>query len=155
MQPPLPVRRPRRNRSTESWRLLAQETYLLPHQLVYPLFVTERPTTPIGSMPGISRYSLSDLLIEIEEAMRLGIRAINLFCHIPEEKKDPIGSEAYRDNSLLTTAITAVKTRFPELLVMADIALDPFTSHGFDGILDQSGYVVNDETLAGPSKNVS
>lgn len=151
--PPLfPTRRPRRNRSTESWRLLGQETYLLPHQLVYPVFVTEEATTPIRSMPGIFRFSLSDLLGEIEEAMGLGIKALNLFCHVPEAKKDPIGSEAYQENTLLTNSITAIKTRFPDLLLMADIALDPFTSHGLDGIIDEKGYVKNDATLVALAK---
>lgn len=143
---PIP-RRPRRNRSTDAWRTLATETHLLPHHLVYPVFVTEQQASPIKSMPGICRLPISDLLFDLEKALFLGIRAINLFCHIDDAKKDHFGSESAAQNGLLTTAIRAIKARFPELLVMADIALDPFTTHGLDGLIDESGYVLNDPTL--------
>jgi porphobilinogen synthase len=98
-------------------------------------------------MPGIFRLALEDLFEEIEETLSLGIQAINLFCHIPDHKKDPVGSEAYRPDSLLPTSIREIKKRFPELLVIADIALDPFTSHGLDGLVNEHMYVVNDPTL--------
>ena len=94
-------RRLRRNRSTSAWRELATETRLSASQFISPLFVTEGPTKAIGSMPGISRLSIEDLISETEELLKLGIRAVNLFCHIPHEKKDPFGLEAYRSDGLL------------------------------------------------------
>ena len=140
-------RRPRRNRSTDAWRELVTETVLKSSQLVYPVFVTEQECTPIASMPGIFRLPIEDLLEEIEEILSLGIRAINLFCHIPDTKKDAMGTEAYRANSVLTKAICTLKKQFPELLVIADIALDPFTDHGLDGLINEHMYVVNDPTI--------
>jgi porphobilinogen synthase len=98
-------------------------------------------------MPDIFRLPIEDLLEEIEEILSLGIRAINLFCHIPDDKKDSMGTEAYRTNSLLPRAIRAIKKQFPELLVIADIALDPFTDHGLDGLINEHMYVVNDPTI--------
>jgi porphobilinogen synthase len=141
------LRRPRRNRSSPAWRGLVTETHLNPSQLVYPVFLTEGPCAAIISMPGIFRLPVDDLFEEIEEALSLGIQAINLFCHIDDHKKDAIGSEAYCTNGLLPTAIREIKKRFPELLVIADIALDPFTSHGLDGLINENMYVVNDPTL--------
>lgn len=141
------VRRPRRNRSKEAWRDLITETHLHTSELVLPLFVTEGELTPIASMPGIFRLPIDDLLEEVEEALSLGIRAINLFCHIGDHKKDAIGSEAYRKDSLFYRAIQKVKSTFPEILVIADIALDPFTDHGLDGLVDEHLTVVNDPTL--------
>lgn len=140
-------RRLRRNRSSAAWRALVEEHSLSASHLVSPLFVTEGPSTPIPSMPGISRLSIHDLLGEIEDILRLGIRAVNLFCHVADQKKDPMGTEAYSVNGLLPRAIRAIKSRFPELLVIADIALDPFTSHGFDGLVNDTFYVVNDATV--------
>ncbi len=141
------IRRPRRNRASEAWRGLVTETLLKPSQLVYPVFVTEGPCVPIASMPGVFRLPVEDLLEEIEELLTVGIQAINIFCHIHNKKKDAIGTEAYRTDGLLPTAIQEVKRRFPELLVIADIALDPFTSHGLDGLIDEDMYVVNDPTI--------
>jgi porphobilinogen synthase len=141
------LRRPRRNRSTHAWRALVTETHLKASQLVYPVFVTEGTCAAIASMPGIFRLPIEDLLEEIEEILSLGIQAINIFCHIPDHKKDAIGTEAYRTDGLLPIAIQEIKKRFPELLVIADIALDPYTSHGLDGLINESMYVVNDPTL--------
>ena len=140
-------KRPRRNRSMSAWRELAAETRLSAAQLISPLFVTEGPSKAIGSMPGVSRLSIEDLISETEELLKLGICAVNLFCHVPHERKDPLGLEAYRPDGLLPTAIKALKRRFPELLVMVDIALDPFTDHGFDGLVDERLAVLNDPTL--------
>jgi porphobilinogen synthase len=98
-------------------------------------------------MPGVIRFSLHDLLGEVEELLKLGVRAVNLFCHIPNEKKDPFGCEAYRSDGPLPRAIKMLKERFPGLLVIADIALDPFTDHGFDGLVDERLAVLNDPTL--------
>jgi len=141
-------KRPRRNRSTAAWRSLTTENHLRPEQFVYPLFVTEeKRSSPIESLPGVSRLPLKALLKEIEEAASLGIKAVNLFAHVGKGKKDAVGSEAYHPGAILYTAIRAIKEEFPEVLVMADIALDPFTDHGFDGLLDEKGRVLNDPTL--------
>jgi len=141
-------KRMRRNRTNSAWRALATENRLHKEQLVYPLFVTEeKKASPIKSLPGISRLPLKALLQEIEEAASLGIQAINLFAHIDEKKKDAAGSEAYHPGATLYTAIRTIKAEFPEILLMADIALDPFTDHGFDGLLDEKGRVLNDPTL--------
>jgi porphobilinogen synthase len=98
-------------------------------------------------MPGVFRWPIRDLLIEIEQLTSVGICAVNLFCHIPDQRKDNQGSEAYRADGLLAMAIRHVKKAFPELLVMADIALDPFTDHGLDGLIDHQNIVLNDPTL--------
>ena len=140
-------KRPRRNRSTSAWRGLVTETQLSASQFISPLFVTDGPSMAIGSMPGVVRFSLRDLPGEVEELLKLGVRAVNLFCHIPQEKKDRFGCEAYRSDGLLPRAIKMLKEQFPELLVMADIALDPFTDHGFDGLVDEQLSVLNDPTL--------
>ena len=140
-------KRPRRNRSTSAWRGLVEETRLHPSQFISPLFVTEGASKAIVSMPGVTRLSIDALIAETEELLKLGIRAVNLFCHVPHEKKDSFGLEAYRTEGLLPAAIRALKNRFPELLVIADIALDPFTDHGFDGLVDERLRVLNDPTL--------
>jgi porphobilinogen synthase len=144
----LPIsKRPRRNRSTSAWRGLVTENALHASQFIAPLFVTDGPSVAIGSMPGVVRFSLHDLPKEVEELLKLGVRSVNLFCHIPNEKKDPFGSEAYQADGLLPRAIKMLKERFPGLLVIADIALDPFTDHGFDGLVDERLTVLNDPTL--------
>jgi porphobilinogen synthase len=103
-------------------------------------------------MPGVFRYPLPHLLREIEEAASLGVHAFNIFCFIPDNKKDAIGSEAYNANGLFPRAIKTIKKEFPELLLMIDIALDPFTDHGFDGLVNDQGYVVNDPTVIALSR---
>lgn len=141
-------RRPRRNRTSDSWRGLAQETRLAASQLIAPLFVMNTPgKQPISSMPGIYRHSIDSLLQEIEELQAYGVQAVNLFCYNENEKKDHLGTEAYRTGNLLQRSIQAIKSRFPKVLVLADIALDPFTSHGHDGLIDASGIVLNDPSL--------
>jgi len=142
------VRRPRRNRATSSWRALVQETDLLPRHLIYPVFVTdEKKKQAIPSLRGVYRLPIAAVLKEIDEAISLGITSVNLFCYVPKEEKDAIGSAAYREDGLLPRAIRAIKERFPDVLLIADIALDPFTDHGFDGLIDAAGGVMNDPTL--------
>jgi porphobilinogen synthase len=143
------MRRPRRNRQTSAIRGLVQETHLHPSQLVSPLFIVEghHQNQPILSMPGISRYSLDLLLREVLHLYQLGIRAVDLFCYVPAEKKDPEGSEAIRENNLLQQAVRLLKQEIPDLCVMVDIALDPFTTHGHDGVLNDRGTIDNDATL--------
>lgn len=145
----LPIRRPRRNRQTAAIRSLVQENYLHANQLVAPLFVVEGQSQqqPIRSMPGIHRYSLDLLIKEIHSLYRLGIRAVNLFCYVPSEKKDPSGSEAIKEGNFLQEAIRFIKNEIPDMCLMADVALDPFTDHGHDGVLDGRGNVDNDSTL--------
>lgn len=142
-------RRPRRNRLTAAIRNLVQETHLHPSQLVSPLFMVEGKSQQqsIASMPGIFRYSLDLLVDEVMCLHRLGIGAVDLFCYIPNEKKDERGSEAIREGNLLQQAIRLIKQEIPDLCVMVDIALDPFTSHGHDGIVNENGIIENDKTL--------
>ncbi|GAB4234368.1 MAG: porphobilinogen synthase [Chlamydiales bacterium] len=102
---------------------------------------------PIPSMPGIDRYTIDLLMKEVDKLYSLGIRAIDLFCLVPQERKDSLGSEALRRGNLLQESIQAVKAHLPSMCVMVDIALDPYTEHGHDGVLDELGDVDNDATL--------
>lgn len=142
-------KRPRRNRKSAAIRDLIQETYLHSHHLVAPLFVLEgeNKRIPIESMPGIFRYSIDLLVQEVLELYQLGIRGIELFPVIAAEKKDAFGSEALRTNNLNERAVKAIKKACPDICVIVDIALDPFTDHGHDGLVDDEGNVLNDQTL--------
>lgn len=144
----LPIRL-RRNRKSNAIRALLQETRLHPSDFVSPLFVLEGHNTQqeIASMPGVSRLSIDRLLHEAEELMSFGVQAVDLFTVIPHEKKNPMGSEALKENNLLVRSITALKAEFPQLCIMADIALDPFTDHGHDGLVNSEGEILNDATL--------
>jgi porphobilinogen synthase len=141
----LPLR-PRRNRVLPAIRDMVQETHLLPQHLVAPLFVIDgtNQREQIGSMPGVERLSIDLLLLEIETLQNLGIRAVDLFAYVPQELKNPHGTAAFEENNLISRAIGAVKKTFPDLCVMADVALDPYTDHGHDGAIDDSGIVIND-----------
>ncbi|CRX37451.1 porphobilinogen synthase [Estrella lausannensis] len=141
--------RPRRLRRSDAIRGLVQETRLHPRDLIVPLFIApgDRRTDEITSMPGIFRLSLDHTLREIEALCTLGIRAVDLFAYVAQEMKDSRGSEALRPDNLLAESIRTIKKEFPEILVMADIALDPYTDHGHDGIVNASGDIVNDETV--------
>jgi porphobilinogen synthase len=141
--------RPRRNRRTLAIRGLVQETHLHPSQLVAPIFIVEGKAQKqiIASMPGVFRYSLDLLVKEVSTLYQLGIRAVDLFCYIPNEKKDDLGSEAIKEGNLLQQAIRFLKQEIPELCIMVDIALDPFTNHGHDGIVNEQGIIENDATL--------
>jgi len=142
-------KRPRRNRKSPAIRNLIQETHLSAKDFVAPLFVVEGKAQKqtINSMPGVFRFSIDTLLKEIEELCQLGIEAINLFPYIPLERKDSKGSESIRDNNVLFTTIKEVKKRFPEICLMVDIALDPYTDHGHDGLVNDKGEIINDATL--------
>lgn len=143
------LERPRRNRKSASIRALIQETYLHPSQLVAPIFLLEgqKVAQEINSMPGIFRYTLDLALEEIKTLYSLGIRAIDLFPVVPSNKKDPFGKEALNPENLICQAVKAIKDVLPELTVMVDVALDPYTSHGHDGLLNEKGGVDNDSTL--------
>jgi len=142
-------RRPRRNRQTAAIRALVQETHLHASQLVAPLFIVEGKgqEQPLAMMPGLFRYSLDLLLKEVAGLYELGIRAVDLFCCVPMEKKDPQGTEALREGNLLQRSVRLLKEEIPDMCLMVDIALDPFTSHGHDGLLHKQGGIDNDATL--------
>ncbi|MGZ3633449.1 MAG: porphobilinogen synthase [Parachlamydiaceae bacterium] len=143
----LPIRL-RRKRQHPGIRALLQETHLNVSDLVAPLFMVEgtQEKQMIPSMPDVFRFSLDLLIQEIRELHQLGITTINLFSYVPHEKKDPLGSEAIRSGNLLHQAIDAIKNTIPDILLTVDIALDPYTSHGHDGVLDEVDEVDNDRS---------
>ena len=142
-----PHTRPRRLRQAPFICSLVRETRLSPSQLIQPLFVAEGELAgPVASMPGIARLKPEQLVKECEELHGLGIRAVAIFPVIPKKQKSEKGDEALNPEGLVPRAIKLVKEAVPELGVMVDIALDPFTTHGHDGILDKKGYVDNDGT---------
>ncbi len=140
----------RRTRRTDALRRLVAETTLSVDDLIYPVFVLEGKgrSEDVPSMPGISRKSVDLLLKELEKAATLGIPAIALFPVIDADAKTPDGSECANPDGLVQRTVRAIKTELPELAVMTDVALDPYTTHGQDGIIDDTGYVLNDETVA-------
>jgi porphobilinogen synthase len=140
--------RPRRLRKNPSILSLTQENWVQAEDLIYPLFVKDgREKQEIKSMPNVFRYPLDELLGEIEDAMELGIRAIALFPVIQQEHKTLMAEESYNPSALTQKSIRAIKKRFPELILISDIALDPYTSHGHDGLI-KDGKILNDETVA-------
>ncbi len=141
--------RPRRLRKQEFNRSLVREYSLSAHDLIYPLFIIEgkNKKEKIKSMPGIERLSIDQLLIEAKEIVDLEIQAIALFPVINSDKKTEEAEESYNPDGLIQRAVRALKRGFPELAVITDVALDPFTSHGQDGLIDSNGYVLNDETV--------
>jgi porphobilinogen synthase len=144
-----PKIRMRRMRYNDFSRRLMRENRLSVDDLIYPVFVTEgsNQRVAIGSMPGIERLSLDLLLEEAYELFSLGIPAIALFPVVAAEKKSDLAKEAYNPEGLVQNAIRALKEAVPELGIITDVALDPYTSHGQDGLIDQDGYVLNDETI--------
>lgn len=146
--PTFPTLRMRRMRANAFSRALMQETQLSSNDLIYPVFVIEgnNKREAIASMPGIERMSIDHLLKEAEQVLDLGIPAIALFPVVDADKKTDDGREAYNPDGLAQRALQALKDKLPELGLIADVALDPFTSHGQDGIIDENGYVLNDET---------
>jgi porphobilinogen synthase len=146
----LPLRsRPRRNRKGEAIRAAVREATLGPQHLVYPLFVHEGDVdAPIGAMPGCSRLGPRGLLAEVERAVGVGVGMIALFPAVPEAKKDPRGTESFNPDGLIPRTVAALKERWPELVVVTDVALDPYSSDGHDGIVGPDGRILNDETVA-------
>ena len=144
-----PFVRMRRMRSQAFSRRLMRETTLTADDLIYPVFVLDgkQQRESVPSMPGIERLSIDLLLREAEEVLELGIPAIALFPVTPQDKKSPDAVEAWNPNGIAQRAVRALKERLPELGVITDAALDPFTTHGQDGLLDESGYILNDETV--------
>ncbi|MDG2502688.1 MAG: porphobilinogen synthase [Porticoccaceae bacterium] len=147
---PYPYTRMRRNRATDFSRRLTRETALSVNDLILPIFVIEgaKQSEAVASMPGVNRLSIDLLVEEAIEIAALGIPAIALFPVVPEEKKSLLAEEAFNPEGLAQRAISAIKAAVPELGVIIDVALDPFTSHGQDGIIDEdTGYVLNDITI--------
>ncbi|MGM0593554.1 MAG: porphobilinogen synthase [Pseudomonadota bacterium] len=141
--------RKRRMRRDDFSRRLMRENVLTANDLIYPMFVLEGEgqREAVASMPGIERLSIDLLLKEAEELVALGIPMVALFPVTPQEKKSLDAGEAWNPDGLAQRAVRALRERFPELGVMTDVALDPFTTHGQDGIIDDSGYVMNDITV--------
>jgi porphobilinogen synthase len=143
------TKRPRRLRRNPNIRSLVQETHLSVDDLIYPMFVMEgeNQRVEIPSMPGCYRYTLDLLLVEIAELYTLGIKAIALFPVVSEAKKDDSGTESYNPEGLAQNTVRAIKATTPGTIVITDVALDPFTTHGHDGVIDEHGVILNDETV--------
>jgi porphobilinogen synthase len=144
-----PSTRMRRMREHEFSRRMMREHTLTSDDLIYPVFIIEgdKQREAVTSMPGVERLSIDELLTEAKEINQLGIPAIALFPVVAQEKKSEGASEAYNPDGLVQRAVRELKVAVPELGVIADVALDPFTIHGQDGLMDESGYIVNDATV--------
>jgi porphobilinogen synthase len=147
--PPFPASRPRRLRRDAAIRALVRESSLAPADLIYPVFVLDGHdrAEDVASMPGVRRLSLDRLYAQAEACLSLRIPVMALFPVIDAALKTPDGREALNPDGLVPRAVQALKQRFPELALLTDVALDPFTSHGQDGLIDDSGYILNDETV--------
>lgn len=145
-----PLTRKRRNRFNQSVRNLVSENILTANDLIWPVFVLEGKNRKeeIKSMPGVFRVSQDLLLKRLDELHELGLNAVALFPVVTEDKKSEFAEEAFNDNGLVQKTIIAIKLLLPDLLVISDVALDPYTTHGQDGIINKEGYVLNDETIA-------
>lgn len=144
-----PFTRKRRMRRDDFSRRLMRESQLSADDLIYPMFVLEGKgqREAITSMPGVERVSIDQLLIEAKQLVSLGVPAVALFPVTPQSAKTDDAKEAYNPDGLAQRAVKALKDAYPQLGVITDVALDPFTSHGQDGLIDKSGYVLNDETV--------
>jgi porphobilinogen synthase len=144
-----PATRLRRMRRDEFSRRLMRETHLSVDSLILPVFLVEgrKQRQPVAAMPGVERYSVDELLRECESLLRLKIPAIALFPNTPESKKTLDARESWNPEGVTQQAVRAVKKEFPSLGVITDVALDPFTTHGQDGLIDEQGYVLNDLTV--------
>jgi porphobilinogen synthase len=145
-----PALRLRRTRVAPWSRRMVAETVLTPADLIWPLFVTEGSGVeePIATLPGVSRWSLDGIAARAREARDLGIPCIALFPNTPQHLRTPDGREALNPDNLICRAIKAIKDAAPEIGVLTDVALDPYTEHGHDGLIDEAGYVLNDDTSA-------
>ncbi len=147
---PFPHHRPRRLRKDDFSRRLVREHHLHADDLIYPVFVLDQDegTEAVSSMPGVARLSRSALYAAAERCLTLGVPVLALFPVIDAAFKTPDGREAGNPEGLVPRTVRELKRRFPELGIMTDVALDPYTSHGQDGLLDETGYILNDETVA-------
>ncbi len=144
-----PSVRMRRMRRNDFSRRLMRESVLTPDDLIYPVFILEgkNRSVKVASMPGVERLSVDRLLPVAEQCVKFKIPALALFPVVDQRLKSPDGREAYNPRGLVPHAVAALKKRFPELGIMTDVALDPYTSHGQDGVVDKKGYILNDVTL--------
>ncbi len=144
-----PQRRMRRMRHDDFSRRLMRENVVTPSDLILPVFVMEgeHKREPIPTMPGVDRLTIDELLKVAGECVELGIPMIALFPHIDDKLKTPDGIEAANPDGLIPRAVKALKAAYPQLGVMTDVALDPYTTHGQDGLIDENGYILNDETI--------
>lgn len=141
-------RRPRRNRKSEAVRNLVQETSISVHDLIFPLFLIDgrNKKVEVNSMPGIYRFSKDTMLTEIESCLKLGIVSFDVFPAYQEDLKDSVASESYNPETFYLKALREIKKEFPEICLMSDVAMDPYSSDGHDGIV-KDGKILNDETL--------
>jgi porphobilinogen synthase len=148
--PPFPASRPRRLRRDAAIRALVREARLAPSDLIYPVFVLDgkNQAQDVASMPGVQRLSVDRLHAQAEACITLGVPVMALFPVIDASLKHADGREALNPDGLVPRAVRELKARFPQLALLTDVALDPFTSHGQDGLIDDSGYILNDETVA-------
>lgn len=142
------IRRPRRNRKSEAVRAMVEETRVTTDDLIFPLFLLDgkNQKVEVGSMPGIFRFSTDLMLKEIEECMKLGIRAFDIFPAVEDQHKDKTATKSYDPNFFYLRALREIKKQFPEACIMTDVAMDPYSSDGHDGLV-KDGKIVNDETL--------
>jgi porphobilinogen synthase len=142
------LNRPRRNRKSQAIREMVQENHLHASDFIFPLFIIDGKSqkSEVSSMPGIFRYSIDNLLKEVESCLKLGIKSFDLFPNLEESLKDKTASESLNDKGLYLRAIKEVKSYFPEVCVVTDVAMDPYSSDGHDGYVE-NGEIVNDITL--------
>jgi porphobilinogen synthase len=148
--PPFPASRPRRLRRDEATRALVRESRLAAADLIYPVFLVDghNQAQDVASMPGVQRLSLDRLYAQADACLALGVPVMALFPVLDAALKTADGREALNPDGLVPRAVRELKRRFPALLLLTDVALDPYTSHGQDGLIDESGYVLNDQTVA-------
>lgn len=148
MENQLNIRRPRRNRKSSAIRAMVEETQLSVNDLIFPLFLVDGQNKKIevASMPGIYRLSTDLMLREVEECLSLGIKAFDIFPAVEDQYKDKLATKSYDQSFFYLKALRAIKSRFPEACIMTDVAMDPYSSDGHDGLV-QDGKILNDETL--------
>ncbi len=140
--------RPRRNRKSDAIRAACRETTFGPEHFIYPLFIhAAQHDVPIASMPGCARLSPAGLLAEVEQARAVGVKMIALFPAIAEELKEPHGRESFNPDGLIPRTVATLKARWPDLMLVTDVALDPYSCDGHDGIVAADGRILNDETI--------
>ena len=139
--------RPRRNRKSESVRKMVRENELRPSNFIYPLFIhDESSNVAIASMPGCERHSLASMVAEAKDAWQYGVRSFVVFPKVPDALKTVRGEEAYNPNGIVPRAVQMIKEALPDAIVCTDVALDPYSSKGHDGIVE-AGKILNDDTI--------
>jgi porphobilinogen synthase len=143
------LKRPRRNRKSAAIRDLVQQTIVTTDDFIFPLFLLEgkNKKVEVASMPGIFRLSLDNMLKEIEECLKLGIKAFDVFPVVDDKHKDKEATQSYNEDFFYLKALESIKATFPEACIMTDVAMDPYSSDGHDGLVDEDGNILNDETL--------